>query len=74
MITPGKIVEEAPVTKMMGVILRHAVEGRASDIHIEPGREKLRVRFRVDGVLHTSLSLPPDIHSALVTRVKVMTN
>ena len=71
---PAKIVEEAPVTKMMGVILRHAVEGRASDIHIEPGREKLRVRFRVDGVLHTSLSLPPDIHSALVTRVKVMTN
>lgn len=69
-----KIVEEAPITKMMGVILRHAVEGRASDIHIEPGREKLRVRFRVDGVLHTSLLLPLDVHPALVTRIKVMTN
>lgn len=69
-----KIVEEAPITKMMGVIIRHAVEGRASDIHIEPGREKLRVRFRVDGVLHTSLLLPLDVHPALVTRIKVMTN
>lgn len=69
-----KIVEDAPVTKMMGVILRHAVEGRASDIHIEPGRDKLRVRFRVDGVLHTSLMLPSDVHPALVSRIKVMTN
>lgn len=71
---PIRIVEDAPVTKMMGVILRHAVEGNASDIHIEPGREKLRVRFRVDGVLHTSLMLPSDVHPALVTRIKVMTN
>lgn len=68
------IVEEAPVTKMMAVILRHAVDGRASDIHIEPSREKLRVRFRVDGVLYTSLLLPQKIHPALVTRIKVMTN
>lgn len=71
---PTKIVEDAPVTKMMGVILRHAVEGKASDIHVEPGRNQLRVRFRVDGELHTSLLLPRDIHPALVTRIKVMTN
>lgn len=71
---PTKITEEAPVTKMMAVVLRHAVEGRASDIHIEPSREKIRVRFRVDGVLHTSLMLPADVHSAIVTRIKVMTN
>jgi len=70
----ARIVEEAPVTKMLAVILRHAVGGGASDIHIEPSREKLRVRFRVDGVLHTSLSLPMEIHPAIVTRVKVMTN
>jgi type IV pilus assembly protein PilB len=70
----AKIVEDAPVTKIMGVILRHAVEGRASDIHIEPGRDRLRVRFRVDGVLHTSLMLPSDVHPALVSRVKIMTN
>ncbi|MBI2640469.1 MAG: type II/IV secretion system protein [Candidatus Sungbacteria bacterium] len=71
---PAKIVEEAPVTKMMAVILRHAVEGHASDIHIEPARDKLRVRFRVDGVLHTSLLLPLDVRPAIVTRIKVMTN
>jgi len=71
---PGRIVEEAPVTKMMSVILRHAVEGRASDIHIEPTRENLRVRFRVDGVLHTSLSLPIGVHPAITTRIKVITN
>ncbi|TSD02946.1 MAG: hypothetical protein Greene071436_371 [Parcubacteria group bacterium Greene0714_36] len=70
----GKIVEEAPVTKMMAVILRHAVEGRASDIHIEPTRANLRVRFRVDGVLYTSLLLPIDVHPAVVSRIKVMTN
>ncbi len=69
-----KIVEDAPVTKMTAVILRHAVEGHASDIHIEPERDRLRVRFRVDGVLYTSLFLPIDVHPAIVTRIKVMTN
>ncbi len=69
-----KITEDAPVTKMVSVIVRNAVEGRASDIHVEPQRDKLRVRFRVDGVLHTSLTLPVDIHPAIVTRIKVMTS
>ncbi len=69
-----KIVEEAPITKMVAVILRHAVEGRASDIHIEPGETKLRVRFRVDGVLYTSLLLPADVHLAVLSRIKIMSN
>jgi len=69
-----KIVEEAPITKIVGVMLRHAVEGRASDIHIEPLKDNLRIRFRVDGLLHTSITLPKEAHSAVVTRVKVMTN
>jgi len=69
-----RIVEEAPVTKMMAVILRHAVEGLASDVHIEPTRTNLRVRFRVDGVLYTSLVLPIDVHPAVISRIKVMTN
>lgn len=69
-----KITEDAPVTKIVSVILRHAVDGHASDIHIEPMRDKLRVRFRVDGELHTSLNLPLDVHAAVVTRIKVMTN
>lgn len=68
------LVEEAPITKMVSVILRHAVEGRASDVHIEPVTGNIRVRFRVDGILYTSLMLPKDVHSAMVTRIKVMTN
>ena len=67
-------VEEAPITKIVAVMLRHATEGRASDIHIEPGREQLRVRFRVDGVLYTSLFLPMRVHEAIVSRVKILTN
>ena len=70
----GKLVEEAPVTKMVAVILRHAVEDRASDIHIEPTRDKLRVRFRLDGVLYTSLMLPLGVHEAIVSRIKILTN
>ncbi|MDZ4260287.1 MAG: GspE/PulE family protein, partial [Candidatus Sungbacteria bacterium] len=68
------LTEEAPITKIVTVVLRHAVEGRASDIHIEPEREALRVRFRVDGILHTSLTLPKETHAPLVSRIKVMSN
>jgi type IV pilus assembly protein PilB len=73
-ISEERIVEEAPVTKMVGVILRHAVEGAASDIHIEPHLDKVKVRFRLDGILHTSLILPKSVHEAVVARVKILTN
>ena len=67
-----KIIEDAPVTKIVATILRYATEGDASDIHIELLRENIRVRFRVDGVLNTSLVLPTKIHSSLVARVKIL--
>ncbi|MBI5742783.1 MAG: Flp pilus assembly complex ATPase component TadA [Candidatus Niyogibacteria bacterium] len=67
-------VEETPVTKMVAVMLKHAVEGHASDIHIEPQRNHLRARFRVDGILHTSLMLPLKVHEAIVSRIKILTN
>jgi len=66
------IVEDAPVTKMVAVILRHAIEGNASDIHIENMGEKIRVRFRMDGTLHTSLLLPSAVHPAIVSRIKIL--
>ena len=69
-----RLVEEAPISKVVAVILRHAVEGKASDIHIEPTRDKLRVRFRLDGVLHSSLILPMKIHQAVVARIKILAN
>ncbi len=74
--TQGKvgetIIEDAPITKMVAVIMRHAIEGKASDIHIENTGAKIRVRFRVDGVLHTSLILPSNVHSAIVSRIKIL--
>lgn len=66
------IKEDAPVTKIVATILRYAVDERASDIHIEPAREELKVRFRVDGVLHTSLKLPKNVERAVVARIKVL--
>ncbi len=68
------IVEDAPVTKIVATILRYATEGKASDIHIEHMRDNVRVRFRVDGILNTSLVLPAKIHSALVARIKILSN
>lgn len=69
-----KVVTEAPITKIVAVILRHAIEGRASDIHIEPVEEEIKIRFRVDGILYTSIVLPKEIHPAVVSRVKILSN
>jgi len=68
------IEEDAPVTKIVATILRYAVDGGASDIHIEPNDKKVTVRFRVDGDLNTSLELPPDVHMAVVARVKILSS
>jgi type IV pilus assembly protein PilB len=69
-----KIVEDAPVTKIVATMLRYATEGDASDIHIEHMKDKIRVRFRVDGILNTSLLLPVAVHSAVVARIKILSN
>ncbi len=69
-----RIVEQAPISKIVAVIIRHAVDGNASDVHIEPERERLRVRFRLDGMLHSSIFLPLRIASAVATRIKILSN
>ncbi len=69
-----KIVEDAPVTKIVATMLRYATEGEASDIHVEPLKDKVRIRFRVDGVLTTSLVLPITVHSSVIARIKVLSN
>jgi type IV pilus assembly protein PilB len=73
----GPVVEptikaDAPVTKIVATILRYAVEGAASDIHIESTAEKVHVRFRMDGDLHTSLELPIKVHAAVIARIKIL--
>ena len=65
-------INSAPVSRIVFVIIRHAVEARASDIHIEPYDKESRVRYRIDGILHTSLTLPKSIHNAIIARIKVM--
>ncbi len=65
-------INSAPVSRIVSVIIRHAVEARASDIHIEPYDKESRVRYRIDGILHTSLTLPKSIHNAIIARIKVM--
>ncbi|MFC1733483.1 GspE/PulE family protein [candidate division KSB1 bacterium] len=68
------IIEDAPVTKIVATLLGHAVEERASDIHIENTGEKIKVRFRVDGTLSTSLILPLKVHRAVVARIKILSS
>lgn len=68
------VVEDAPVAKITAVVLRHATEGGASDVHIEHTGDKVRVRFRVDGELFTSLILPVNVHSSMVARIKILAN
>jgi type IV pilus assembly protein PilB len=67
-----EITKSAPISKIISAAIRHGVELGASDIHIEPLPKESRIRYRVDGILKTSLVLPRNIHDALVSRVKVM--
>ena len=64
--------EQAPVTKIIATILRSAIDARASDIHVEPERDRTRVRFRVDGVLNQSLVLPSKVQRAAIARIKIL--
>ncbi len=70
----NEILKDAPVTKLVQVIISHAVEGRASDIHIEPMDKDYRVRFRVDGTLHINLIIPKAIGPAVISRIKILAN
>ena len=67
-----KIVEDAPVIKIVAVILRNAIEGNASDIHIENTGEKVKVRYRVDGSLYTTIVLPMNVYNGVIARIKIL--
>lgn len=69
-----KIVEDAPATKMLAVVLKNAVEGGASDVHIEPTGSDVRIRYRVDGILHVSLRTNKNMLDSLIARLKTLTN
>lgn len=66
--------QDAPVSKLVESIVQHAVEGGASDIHIEPVENEYRVRYRVDGILHSSLVFPKQVGKAVISRIKILAN
>jgi len=67
-----RITEEPPVVKLVNLIIAQAIKDRASDIHIEPEEEELRVRLRIDGVMHTLISFPRGMELPVVPRIKVV--
>ncbi|MCK5853297.1 type II secretion system ATPase GspE [bacterium] len=66
------VANEAPIIKLVNLIIWNALQMRASDIHIEPFENQLLVRYRVDGVLHESSSPPSNLHAAIISRIKIM--
>nr|WP_244308985.1 type II secretion system ATPase GspE [Pseudomonas duriflava] len=66
------LASEAPVIRLVNLIIQRAVENRASDIHIEPFENRLKVRYRIDGVLHESEAPPASSTAAVISRVKIM--
>ncbi len=67
-----EIVEDAPIVKFVNLLITQAIQDRASDIHIEPAEKDLRVRFRIDGVLHEVMRSPKSITSGVTSRLKIM--
>lgn len=68
----AQIIKEAPIAKIVSTILEYAVTSRSSDIHIEPQEDRVRVRYRIDGILYDKLSLPKNVQDALVSRIKIL--
>jgi type IV pilus assembly protein PilB len=67
-----EIVEDAPIVKYVNLLITQAIQDRASDIHLEPGEHDLRVRFRIDGVLHEIMRSPKAIQQGVISRLKIM--
>ncbi|MFC1899362.1 GspE/PulE family protein [Chloroflexota bacterium] len=68
----AEAIAQAPVVRAIDLLIKQAVRDRASDIHVEPQEDKLRVRYRIDGILHEIMSLPLSVHPPLISRVKIM--
>lgn len=69
-----EVVEDAPIVKLANTLIAQAVQDRASDIHIEPQAKDLRIRYRIDGVLHEHMRSPKSVQNSLVSRLKIMSD
>ncbi len=67
-----EMADESPAARALNLIAEEAVKSRASDVHIEPEENRLRVRYRIDGILHEVTSLPLGTHAALISRIKIL--
>ena len=65
-------IAQAPVVRAIDLLIKQAVRDRASDVHVEPQEDKLRVRYRIDGILNEVMGLPLSVHAPLLSRVKIM--
>lgn len=70
----ASVFQDAPIAKLVEVIVQHALDGRASDIHIEPVESSYRVRFRIDGILRAQLVFPAEVGRAVISRIKILSN
>ncbi len=69
-----EVVDDAPIVKYVNLLITQAIQDRASDIHIEPGERDLRVRYRIDGVLHEVMRSPRSIQAGVISRLKIMSD
>jgi len=69
-----KIAQDLPIIRIVDTLLKHAILQSASDIHIEPDEKEVRVRYRIDGILHDAMTLPKQVIDGLVARIKVLSN
>ncbi len=68
------VTDEAPIIKIAKLLIQRAIQERASDIHVEPYQNRVRIRYRIDGVLHDVMQIPKYVHAPLVSRIKIMSD
>lgn len=69
-----QVAEDLPVVRVVDTLIKHAILQSASDIHIEPDEKEVRVRYRIDGILHEAMTLPKQVLPGIVARIKVLSN
>lgn len=72
--TISQVITEPPIAKIVSTILEYAVKSKASDVHLEPQEDRVRVRYRIDGILYERLSLPLPVKDAVISRIKILSD
>ncbi len=70
----SQVIKEAPIAKIVSTILEYAIKSKASDIHLEPQEDRVRIRYRIDGILYERLSLPLAVKEAVLSRIKILSD